>query len=350
MHIHANFEGGNINVLRIEDDTIFLQNEMRDSKGDWFYWAFCVEGAQGKTLRFTFDKKWIGYYGAAVSHDRVNWHWSETATDDCTFTYTFGQDEDKVYFAHDLVYTPTRLFGFFGEMHLTPKTLCFTKKGRPVPMLTLGAGSKRILITSRHHACESTGTYIMEGFIREFLASPIDDVTLCAVPFVDCDGVYDGDQGKNRAPHDHNRDYTASPIYNETKAIMALADAIGGARMVLDCHSPNHLGGRSDNIFIVRKCEQKLPEFEKFCAILEGKCNENTLVYKAENDMPPNTAWNLDSSPTCAGHFNQRPDCKLGFSLETTYFGKGENKVSAEKLISTGRALCTAVKEYLSML
>ena len=61
MHIHANFEAGNINVLRIEDDTIFLQNEIRDSKGDWFYWAFCVEGAQGKTLRFTFDKKWIGY-------------------------------------------------------------------------------------------------------------------------------------------------------------------------------------------------------------------------------------------------------------------------------------------------
>jgi len=53
MNIHANFEGGNIKVLSIEEDTVFLQNDMRDSTGDWFYWAFCVEGAQGKTLTFT---------------------------------------------------------------------------------------------------------------------------------------------------------------------------------------------------------------------------------------------------------------------------------------------------------
>ena len=129
---------------------------------------------------------------------------------------------------------------------------------------------------------------------------------------------------------------------------MEFAKAQGGVFMALDCHSPYHLGGRNDNIFIVRKYERKIPEFEKFGAIFESKCNESTLSYKVANDMPPNTDWNIDESPTCAGYFNQKPECKLGFTLETTYFGKGENKVSAEKLINTGRAFCNAVKDYIN--
>ena len=38
------------------------------------------------------------------------------------------------------------------------------------------------------------------------------------VPFTDYDGAQAGDQGKNRAPHDHNRDYVEF-LYPETKAI-----------------------------------------------------------------------------------------------------------------------------------
>ena len=55
MKIHANFTGGNIRVLEINGDIIQVQNEIRDTTEDWFYWAFCVEGAQGRTLNFRFD-------------------------------------------------------------------------------------------------------------------------------------------------------------------------------------------------------------------------------------------------------------------------------------------------------
>lgn len=345
MNIHSDFEGGNIKVLGIEGDTVLLQNDMRDSTGDWFYWAFCVEGAQGRTLSFVFDKKWVGYYGAAVSHDGVRWHWSESREGENAFTYRFGEDEDKVYFAHNLIYSPDRLFGFIEEMGLKSDVLCKSKRGRDVPMMTVGEGSRNIYLTSRHHACESTGTYVIEGFIREFIASPIDDVKLVVVPFMDCDGVYDGDQGKKRFPHDHNRDYIDDPVYPETKTIMELVRE-KGAFMGIDFHSPYHLGGRNDNIFIVRKFVERTPKFEKFGELFESECSENTLIYKKENDMPPNTDWNIDSSPTCAYFFKNVDDCELSFTLETTYFGKGENKVTAERLVNTGRAFCRAVKEY----
>ena len=130
MRIHSSFEGGNIKVLSQEGDTVFLQNDMRDSTGDWFYWAFCVEGAEDRTLTFSFDKNWVGYHGAAVSHDGVNWHWSESREGENAFTYTFGKDESRVYFAHNLMYSPARLFGFFEEIGVTPEIFCKSKSAR----------------------------------------------------------------------------------------------------------------------------------------------------------------------------------------------------------------------------
>jgi hypothetical protein len=54
---------------------------------------------------------------------------------------------------------------------------------------------------------------------------------------VDKDGVEDGDQGKNRKPHDHNRDYGDDSIYPEIRAIKAL-DRQHGFRFTLDFHCP----------------------------------------------------------------------------------------------------------------
>ena len=48
MRIHADFTGGNIRVLKIDGTDVYIQNEIRDTTEDWFYWAFCVEGAQGR--------------------------------------------------------------------------------------------------------------------------------------------------------------------------------------------------------------------------------------------------------------------------------------------------------------
>ena len=75
MIIHQNFIGGNIKVVKQEGNTVYLENELRDTVGDWFYWAFCIEGAQGQTLTFKFQRDRLGYYGPAVSYDLEKWHW-----------------------------------------------------------------------------------------------------------------------------------------------------------------------------------------------------------------------------------------------------------------------------------
>lgn len=45
MKLHKNFVGGNIRIIKTDGDTVFLDNELRDTTEDWFYFAFCVEGA-----------------------------------------------------------------------------------------------------------------------------------------------------------------------------------------------------------------------------------------------------------------------------------------------------------------
>ena len=98
INIHSNFIGGNIKVKEISGDTVVLENELRDTEGDWFYWAFCVEGAKGRTLTFKMQQTRIGYWGPAVSHDLAEWSWLDSCTEN-SFTYSFGKDESRVYFS-----------------------------------------------------------------------------------------------------------------------------------------------------------------------------------------------------------------------------------------------------------
>ena len=92
MKIHADYPGGNIKVISIDGDTVNVENELRTTKEDWFYFSFCVEGAEGKTLTFNFinGRNRIGYWGPAISYDYKAWHWLDIpgASTPFSFTYT----------------------------------------------------------------------------------------------------------------------------------------------------------------------------------------------------------------------------------------------------------------------
>lgn len=86
------------------------------------------------------------------------------------------------------------------------------------------------------------------------------------MPIVDFDCVTDGDQGKNRVPHDHNRDYCLdeTPIYPETAAIRSCAER-NGCFLGVDFHSPWHTGGGND-LYIVQCTEKKLEAYKRLGA------------------------------------------------------------------------------------
>ncbi len=350
LKITSAFTGGNIEVVKISEHEVILKNDLRDTAGDWFYWAFCVEGAAGKTIRFKFsEKNRVGYYGAAVSMDLETWHWTGNRGSDESFTYTFGGEEHKVYFAHHMLYHPKRFSAFADEKGLEIKELCVSDKGRSIPYIEFGQGSKTIILTSRHHACESTGNYFLEGVLDVLIRNPIKGYSVFCVPFVDYDGVVDGDQGKNREPYDHNRDYdpAAVPLYSSVKAIR---DYVLSHETVfgLDFHSPWHMGGRNDKIFIVQPDFLKRKGLIRFGGLFEKAISNQAFAYLQENDCPPDWGWNKLGTPSFSTFIHNLPSSEFGCSVEVPYFGGEDNVFSASEILETGRCFSHALIDYIS--
>ncbi len=346
MIIGKDFTGGNIRILKKEGNTVYLNNELRDSSEDWFYWAFSLDAENEEELRFVFPENRIGYFGPAVSRDLISWEWLGKGEDANTFSYTAKKDDGRVYFAHSMLYHPERFFRFVREKGVAVKELCKSKKGRSVPYITFGEGEKIILLTARHHACESTGNYVLEGIVNRLLSSPINDTKVIAIPFVDFDGVTDGDQGKSRIPYDHNRDYDINTpsLYPETDAIKKLAE--NGVTYAFDFHSPWHKGGENDNIFMVQKRPFKVPYYKKFGELLQGSLTEDALKYNPSDDLSPGVSWNSEKVPCFSAYMTDLAKARLSFSLETAYFGKEDNVFSSEKALEFGRCFAEALRKF----
>ena len=103
--VDANLPAGNVIVESVAGDTVRVRQDLRDTKGNWFYWAFRVKGAAGRTLTFDFtDKKYgggpVGVRGPVVSTDggkTFSYPLDRRSRTD-GFTYTFGTGEDDVLF------------------------------------------------------------------------------------------------------------------------------------------------------------------------------------------------------------------------------------------------------------
>ena len=355
MTIDTRFPGGNLTVLGEDEGGFTVEREMRDSTGDWFYWAFRIRGAAGKTLTFRFpSKNRVGYHGAAISTDLSEWRWpgGKFASDAGEgFTYTFAPDENEVYLAHDMLYPASRLARLTALPGMRLEELCISRRGRSVPLLRLGEGSRKILLTARHHACESTGSYVLEGVLSAFAEKPLPDTEIICVPFVDYDGVCDGDQGKNRAPHDHNRDYAPeSPsVHPSCRAIRSLAER-EPLMLAFDFHSPYHLGGRHDKVFFVHGNHAVSPKITEFGKLLEKHLTPEAMPYSTENDILPGVEWNSEKSTTCARYLLKKTTVRLAVTLETTYFGEPSQRVTQPRLTALGASFARAIEAYVSTL
>ncbi len=371
--IDCAFPGGNILVDKIEGDTVYLRPDLRDTKGWWFYWCFRVRGAAGRTTTFRFAKRNpIGLTGPAVSKDGgEHWSWlGSEAVDGASFTYDFPADAREVRFCFTMPYQESDLRRFLrrhqGGNHLSVATLCRTKKGRAVERLHVGKLSGepkyRVLLTCRHHACESMASYALEGILEEVLSATADgawlrrNVEVLAVPFVDKDGVEDGDQGKNRRPRDHNRDYAGKSIYPSVRALREFVPrwSRGKLRMAMDMHCPYIRGGQSERLYQVGQQSASVwREQRAFAKILE-EVRTGPIPYQAENDLPFGQSWNTDKNyvagKSCSRWASELSGIRLATSLELPYAKAGGQTVTADTARALGRDLARAIRRYLELM
>ena len=371
MNIDCSFPGGNIVVERAEEDAAWVRQDLRDTDGQWFYWCFRVTGTGGKTVRFHFTGSVaIGARGPAVSLDGgENWRWlGIEGVEKNSFVFTFPPESREVFFCVTIPYTGKDWETFMnrtGEPCFLEKgTLCLTRQGRPVEKLKVGClhGTPlhRAVVTARHHCCETIANFVLEGLVSFVLGDSGEGdwlrnhVEFLVVPFMDREGVEAGDQGKNRKPHDHNRDYNESPIYPETAALKALLPAwsAGLLHVALDLHCPWLKGkGTNETLYLVGANSPAIwAEQQRFSGILE-KVKTGSLPYLPADNLPYGTDWNVEKNFTggksCARWIGEQEGVALVTTIEVPYANVRDAVVTATSAREFGADLGRAIAGYL---
>ena len=327
----------------------------------------------GTTLNFEFTKgNVIGVRGPAVSTDEGwTWRWlGKEAVKGTTFRYTFPNGAEEVRFCFAMPYLERNLQRFIryydGNPNLKVDVICKTRKGREVELLHIGRldgeCDHRVLLTCRHHACEMMASYTLEGIMESILADNKDGkwfrehVEFLVIPFVDKDGVEDGDQGKNRKPYDHNRDYKGESIYPSVKAIREFVPQWSGGKLkaALDLHCPHIRGKHNEVIYMVGNSSKTVWEQQReFGKILET-VQTGPLVYQTKNDLPFGQGWNTknnyESGKSCSRWASELDGIQLVTSFEIPYANASGHAVTAENARAFGHDLARALRCFFSII
>ncbi|MDD4872160.1 MAG: M14 family zinc carboxypeptidase [Kiritimatiellae bacterium] len=390
--VDANFPGGNIIVDKIKANgsqagkgqsfIVHLRPDLRDTPKYWFFWNFQVKSAQGYKIKFVFKPAVVGSRGPAVSVDEgKTWRWLSDANSPADhFVYTFAKNESNVRFCLGMYYMQSHWDRFIADYKNRPgmniSVLCKSRKNRDVELARFGNPDAKfgILLTCRHHSCEMVPNYALEGIIHEVFSGSDDgkwlmaNVDFIVVPFVDKDGVEDGDQGKNRRPHDHNRDYV-DEIYPEVRAIKALITPLAENKQfaVIDMHCPGCRGNDEVTYFYEPYTQKLRVQLREFCQILQKKQASGTMNYKETNNLLVGQGANKPDGkhkPIRCRYFGETlPNVLFSATLEIAYANamkrsswssepkdassKEGSVVDANSTRELGRNVARALREYL---
>lgn len=341
------FPGGNAVVESVDQAAgmVRLRPDERGSKG-WFYTYFSVTGAEGRVVKFLYEpgRERMTKVGPAVSSDSgktwrfLNADKADAAAD--SFVYSFGAEEREVRFSIGIPYVESDWKNFLGRYRGNPRlheeTLCWSERGRDVELLRIPAtGQARyaFFFTCRHHACEMSASRVLEGYVEEVLSdSPAAkwiaaNADVFVVPFVDKDGVEEGEQGKARLPHDHNQDYIKGR-YNSVRAIIDLVrrESRGRQFVFADNHAPWIRGNEHDHFYFLKPQNHALDAaFDRFDAAFTAFHAKARLRYEPRWNIAGGAPWNNAADYDRKGlrmsnHWAElEPNCVNAFCLEVGY-------------------------------
>ena len=369
---------GNIIVEGISNDVVRVRQDLRDTTGGWFYWAMRVRGAAGRTLRFRFTDKYgggpVGVRGPVVSTDRGGTYAypldGRSEKDGFDYAFAPGQDEVWFYECHPYLRADWDAFVARHAADLGSKfavgTLCRSRKGAEVPRARFGCIDRepkhRIFVSARHHCSETMASWVLEGLAEAFLAEDAlgswlrGNVELMMVPMTDYDGVQAGDQGKNRAPHDHNRDYTQF-LHPETKAIAGWIGSHAGGRLdaFIDVHCPWIRGKYNEWLYTPWKDPARLPSASdeaRFSRLLE-KLQSGSMRYRASDDLPFGKDWNTGSNyaqgrSAIIWACDEVKGLRIARSLEVPFANANGAVVTPATCRELGRDLAACFREFFA--
>lgn len=257
--IDAAFDSGNIEVLSIEGNTakLAIKKDHMSDFAQWFH--FRVTGREGEEIKLkltglnqsAYTGGWPGY-DACVSEDREYWARAASSFDktqeDGTLTIRYTPASSIAYFAYFAPYSIERHHDLVAEaaasegVELTRLTT--TLDGRPLDMLTMGEGDKKVWLYARQHPGETQAEWWMEGAL-ECLTDPTDPIAryirekcrLFIVPNCNPDGSARGHLRTNAVGTNLNREW-ANPSAERSPEVLAIRSAMdrSGVDFAIDVH------------------------------------------------------------------------------------------------------------------
>ncbi|ELT89711.1 hypothetical protein CAPTEDRAFT_104264, partial [Capitella teleta] len=259
----SRFESGNlakaVQISEFEYE-LWLRNDLYTNKHtQWFYFRFSNARAN-VNYRFTIvnltkpdslynhGMKPLMYSERAANEKKIGWVRSgsdikyyrnnikyNTGKTDCwfyslTWTASFKQDQDTVYFAHCYPYSYTDMQDYLNDIANDPvrskickqRVLCRSLAGNLVYVLTITSATKvpeeakhrkAVVVTSRVHPGESNASWMLKGFLDYLMGNSADAKLLRdtfvfkIIPILNPDGVIVGNYRCSLSGRDLNRNY-----------------------------------------------------------------------------------------------------------------------------------------------
>ncbi|CAN5355334.1 hypothetical protein BH23VER1_BH23VER1_16170 [soil metagenome] len=280
LSVTADFEGASVQVLDIDNEarSISFAPGGDPSRGWPCWWYFRVSGIDphetitlrlrgsdaavgkpGAPMQNPLSPAWAMPHQATFSTDGQSWqHTDKGARDGEWMVYQLAPAAASVTVSWGPPYTPTMAAESVARLGMgSPAAeaaeLCRSRGGLPVPMLHVREGERPaderfgVWVQARQHAWESGSSWVAQGFMEWLVGESAEagwlrqHAEVFVVPIMDVDNTAGGHGGKDAQPHDHNRDWSPNPNWNEVRAAQKLvAGLIADGRMdvFLDLHNP----------------------------------------------------------------------------------------------------------------
>lgn len=262
MRISSSFDGGRIEVVKVDDSDDIQVKIKKDSHSDFLQWfSFRLQGVkdQNCTLKIinasetSYAEGWQDY-DICASTDREEWFRIPANYDGKQLTVDFITDTDDIYFAYFAPYSFERhlnLLAYAQHSELTTLiNLGVTIDGRDFDHLVIQdqendrVEKKNIWLIARQHPGETMAEWFMEGLLESLLDSDnpvakslLQQCRFHIVPNMNPDGSYRGNLRTNAAGANLNREWL-EPTMESSPEVYLVREQMHktGVDMCLDIH------------------------------------------------------------------------------------------------------------------
>ncbi|QDF67158.1 carboxypeptidase family protein [Shewanella sp. SNU WT4] len=264
MRISANFDSGNIEVIKLDDADDIQLAIRHDVGGEFYQWFnFRFEGQVGHRYdlkivnagQSSYPKGWENYQ-AVASYDRQTWFRLPCQYKDGVLHLEVELDCDAIQIAYFAPYSYERHLDLLSQVQLHPEVnlehLGLTLDGRDMTLVKIGdedEGKANIWITARQHPGETMAEWLVEGLLNRLLDQdcPVaktlkDKANFYIVPNMNPDGSVRGHLRTNAKGINLNREW-ANPSLDSSPEVYYVVNKMKetGVDLFYDVHGDEGL-------------------------------------------------------------------------------------------------------------